>query len=80
MAAILRANEAGEPRRKRACPRLLSSVPQRGLNMSNTSTLTQGINERIRLTGPNWRLPGLFIPELYLRDMQDEKGATNPGR
>jgi hypothetical protein len=74
-AAILRANEAGAPRRKRACPRLLSNDPQRGLKMSNTSTLIQGIKERIKLTGPSCRLPGLSIPELYLRYMQAEKGA-----
>ena len=75
-AAILRANEAGAPKIKRACPRLLRSDPQRGLKMSNASTLNQGINERTRLINPSCRLPGLSIPELYLRYMQAEKGAT----
>ncbi len=55
-AAMLKANEAGAPRRKRTCPRLLSSVPQRGLNKSNKSTLIQGINERIRLIGPQLQI------------------------
>jgi len=73
---MLKANEAGAPRRKRTCPRLLSSVPQRGLNKSNKSTLIQGINERIRLIVPSCRLSGLFISELYLRYMLAEKGVA----
>ena len=73
---MLKANEAGAPRRKRTCPRLLSSVPQRGLNKSNKSTLIQGINERIRLIVPSCRLSGLFISELYLRYRQVKRDAT----
>jgi hypothetical protein len=75
-AAMLKANEAGAPRRKRTCPRLLSSDPQRGLKITNTSKLIQGTNERIRLIGPSCRLSGLFIAELYLRYREAEKGAT----
>lgn len=75
-AARLKASEAGAPRRKRTCPRLLSSDPQRGLKIINTSTLIQGTNERIRLIDPSCRLPGLFMSELYLRYREAEKGAS----
>jgi len=74
----LKSNDAGPPRRKRACPRLLNSDPQRGLKTSSAITLSQGMRERRRLAVPSglWFFSSIFA--LYKRDKGKKKCEKKP--